>query len=86
MHLVFNPKTGEVAMGSREEIVNRFLNWGFENGVLFAKKFLFKKQFFHSYSSQWAEEEKKKDAIKFLFNHLLSYGFRHFCEDIRKID
>lgn len=66
--------------GSKQEIVNQICNFWFEKRKL---RIQFKgygtlTHTYHSYTDEWTEEEREKDAIKFIWKNLTLMGFLLF--------
>lgn len=80
MHCAYNPISGKAYIGTREDIANQIYEWGFQpySNVLWSKHPGYVKNTYHSYSQQWTSDEKRKDALRFLYDRLPRFGYLLF--------
>ena len=63
--------------GTVEEIVNSIFEWDItEKRALLVKARGYSEATFHSYNSEFSDEEIYQDVIRFLFKKLPSFGYR----------
>ena len=63
--------------GSKQEILSQICRIKFDEANRLCFKFTCHKAVtLHSYSNDWTDEDKMKDAVKCVWNYLSDYGYR----------